>query len=380
LVYASAHVSIPFGCPSDRVFVMGMRASVFVLVCLAYTRGGTYVANEKAEADSLGYRKNSNRASIRSPNWRAVKEEEKMGSGFQSETQYPTRSLTAFFLAFIDLPNPCPLRTVACSPGNVRRLQIGPILPRSRVLFMQQATAPKVKPLQQKRMRKVKIRSRSGGGEKKRVKVQGVADRLRTKTRGEEKQVQNLLASDSLVPWSGAVAVKNSLVKSLKAYVAAVTSKQVICSAVLGGAGNVMAQLVDNGANFDDLELLPPLSYILFSTLYCGGFQPNIYRAFDRWFGEDIGRKIVAEFLAYAPLVYIPSFYMITGAFQGLGWSGSLERLSDLYLSTYLSYFLVWPLPMLVYFRWIPTEYRVGYLSLCGFMEKVVYTFVGRKH
>lgn len=327
---------------------MGMRSSGFVLACLACTRGGAHEI-ERLEADTHAYLKKSQR--LRSP-----RDVEKI-AGSQSAVPNPARSFATLLLAFVgrqhDLAALWRLHRRLC---NSSPLQIVPTLSRSQVLFMRESY--KVKPL-----RRVKVKSLQSK-KVRRVKVQG--------------------AQTVLVPRSGATRGNSlvgefSLQESFKLYVAAVTSQQVVFSAMLGGVGNVAAQLAVNGANFDDLKLVPPLSYFLFSTFYSGGFQPNVYRAMDRLFGEDTVKKLGAEFFAYAPFLYIPSFYIVTGVLQGLGFSGSLERLSDLYRDTYLSYILIWPLPMFVYFRWVPVEYRVAYLSTCGFVEKAVYTLLGMK-
>ncbi len=145
---------------------------------------------------------------------------------------------------------------------------------------------------------------------------------------------------------------------------------------VLSGSADVLVQLVEGARKFQDLDIQRVVSFSLFGLCYCGGFQPNVYKLFDRWFGTSgslkkcVLPKMAADFFAYMPLVYVPSFYMITGMIQGLGFSGSVQRLCLKYRETLLAYFAIWLGPMFVYFRFIPEAQRVLYLSALGFVER----------
>lgn len=163
--------------------------------------------------------------------------------------------------------------------------------------------------------------------------------------------------------------------KAWQACYAACTTKDAIAAGAIGGAADMIVQVI---SNLEPYNYLRTMSFVIFGQFYCGGFQPHVYRGFDRWLGDDILRKLLLEFLIYATIVYIPSFYLITGMLQGLGWSEALASLSTNYVETVVSYFLIWPLPMFVYFRLVPEKARVLYICMFSFVEKMVYSFLAR--
>lgn len=166
---------------------------------------------------------------------------------------------------------------------------------------------------------------------------------------------------------------------AIQSYARACVSQEAFTSCFLGGAADLVVQAASHGS-FENIDYARVLSFMAFGTFYAGSFQPWVYRSFDRLFGDDVPRKLLAEFFAYAPLLYVPSFYIITGLFQGLGWSGSMDKLNDKYVATLLSFFAVWPAPMFAYFKWVPENQRVLFLAICGFIEKIAYSIIGQSN
>lgn len=151
------------------------------------------------------------------------------------------------------------------------------------------------------------------------------------------------------------------------------TSKAALQCCLISGTADVAVQLMSTSAQ--EFNYVRTISFMLFGQLYCGAFQPTVYRRFDRWF-RGLKRKLLAEFLVYMPLVYIPSFYMITGMLQGLGWAGSFAKLCALWSTAIQSEYKIWLIPMIVYFRWVPERYRVLYLSVLGLIERITFSFL----
>jgi len=175
---------------------------------------------------------------------------------------------------------------------------------------------------------------------------------------------------------SAVMLISNAVAKAWRAFVKDLMTATALQAGLIGGTADLLVQVAINGATFASFDLRRCLSFVLFGTCYCGGFQPSVYRLSDRLFGDRVHWKLIAEFCAYGPLVYTPSFYMITGMLQGMGWSGSLENLSCKYLSTQSAYVKLWLLPMAVYFRWVPKKYRVLFLASFGFLEKCIYSYL----
>jgi hypothetical protein len=91
---------------------------------------------------------------------------------------------------------------------------------------------------------------------------------------------------------------------------------------------------------------------------------------------KEVLPKLFVDVFLYEPLMYIPSFYMITGLVQGFGWSGSLSRLMAKYSSTVVSTIGIWLGPLFIYFKWIPMSKRPLFLAVCGFVERCVFSLL----
>jgi protein Mpv17 len=151
----------------------------------------------------------------------------------------------------------------------------------------------------------------------------------------------------------------------------------------IAGSADVTVQLA-NGSKAKDLDLRRTMSLSAFGCFYGGGLQRILYMRFDMWFGigNSMKQTLVKLFMdtfVHAPIVYIPAFYMMTGMIQGLGLSGSYEKLKSKYNETLLSYWLIWPVPMFVCFRYIPETQRVLFISSIAFVEKCVYSYLGNR-
>lgn len=170
--------------------------------------------------------------------------------------------------------------------------------------------------------------------------------------------------------------VAHTVAKAWRVYVKDLMTARALQAGLIGFSADVLVQTIFSGVPLPCLDLRRSLSFFVFGTCYAGGFQPSVYRLSDRIFGSSVFRKTMADMFIYAPFVYIPSFYMITGTFQGLGWSGSLEQLSLKLVTTHLAYLKVWFIPMLVYFRWVPEKSRVLFLACFGFIEKCIYSYL----
>lgn len=190
---------------------------------------------------------------------------------------------------------------------------------------------------------------------------------------GSKVSVQQVLLQEFL---PNGVSFK-SVIVALQAYVENVVTLKAALSAVIAGTANLLAQASGNGWQVDNLDQVQLLSYMMFTVFYSNGFQPNIYRFIEKISGGDNFKKILIDAGVYAPLIYLPAFYFITGTVQGLSLPECAARLVDLWFNSIIAYWEIWPLLMFAYFRWVPEEWRVLYLQICGLLEKSVYTLIG---
>jgi hypothetical protein len=155
----------------------------------------------------------------------------------------------------------------------------------------------------------------------------------------------------------------------------------------IGGAADVVAQIsssapqLQSGLMISSLNWRQTLVMALWAFQYNAGTRQFIDRCFDKWFGagssaRSVALKLFTELFVYAPLVYIPCFYMFVGLLLGQGWSGSVQALSLKFLPTLKAHLAIWLVPMLVYFAWIPENSRVIFRSSCSFVQKILYSLL----
>lgn len=161
-------------------------------------------------------------------------------------------------------------------------------------------------------------------------------------------------------------------------------SNQVFQATSIAGAADAFVQKTSRSHRLKGYDIRRTMSFAAFGMWYCGNVSPFIYRQFDRWFGvgNSLGcvlPKLFSDVFIHAPLLYIPCFYLTIGMVQGKGWSKSIKNLQHMYFPTLLSYIVIWLAPMFFFFRYVPESHRVLYLALVSFVEKSIYSFMGRK-
>ncbi|KAJ8306344.1 hypothetical protein KUTeg_016889, partial [Tegillarca granosa] len=77
---------------------------------------------------------------------------------------------------------------------------------------------------------------------------------------------------------------------------------------------------------------------------------------------KTVFKKIVADQILATPILYA-AFFFGCGMLEGKGVSGSIQEIKDKLLIVYLVDFCVWPAAQYINFNYLPTEYRVLYVS-----------------
>eukprot|EP00442_Polarella_glacialis_P011748 CAMPEP_0115108996 /NCGR_PEP_ID=MMETSP0227-20121206/38372_1 /TAXON_ID=89957 /ORGANISM="Polarella glacialis, Strain CCMP 1383" /LENGTH=269 /DNA_ID=CAMNT_0002507469 /DNA_START=259 /DNA_END=1068 /DNA_ORIENTATION=+ len=129
------------------------------------------------------------------------------------------------------------------------------------------------------------------------------------------------------------------------------------------------------------LDLVRAGSFAAFGFLYGGFIQRLVYLKFDAVFGVQsalavVAKKVAADSLLHAPLMYVPMFYLATGLLQGHGLSASVDRLNSNYSDTLRTYLMIWPGAMFAMFRYVPERKRCIFLACCAFFEKAIYSWL----
>lgn len=130
------------------------------------------------------------------------------------------------------------------------------------------------------------------------------------------------------------------------------------------------------------LDILRTFSFGAFSFMYGGFIQRAVYRLFDAYVGMGgcpllVAKKVALDTFVHAPIMYIPIFYMTTGLVQGKGTQGSFDFLCLKFHETMVAYFIIWPIPMAICFRFVPESFRVVSIAFCAYFEKVIFSYIG---
>ena len=148
-------------------------------------------------------------------------------------------------------------------------------------------------------------------------------------------------------------------------------------AAVLGGAGDFVAQLAESASKPNKAEAKVTLdptrsaSMIAFSAIYTGAFQAwwintlqeNVHLADPVL---DAAVKTGLCQFGTIPLVYMPLFFLITGAVRGMGLEASIANGKENYVRIYSRNVLFW-IPVQMYqFLFVSPEWQIPFLCAGG--------------
>ena len=93
----------------------------------------------------------------------------------------------------------------------------------------------------------------------------------------------------------------------------------------------------------------------------------------ERWF-ERSALKVAFDQFVYTPVVYIPSFYLVTGELRGQTLSSIWEDLfvNGLLAATTEESWLIWIPAQAITFTIVPPQLRVAFVAAVGFVWNMV--------
>jgi protein Mpv17 len=150
----------------------------------------------------------------------------------------------------------------------------------------------------------------------------------------------------------------------------------VATAAVLGGAGDFVAQLAESatktgsaGRKFDSTR---GLSMIAFSAIYTGAFQAwwiSTLQANVHMSNQVLDAAVKTGLCQFGtiPLVYMPTFFLVTGAVRGMDLQASFENGKQNYLRIYSRNVLYWIPVQMCQFLYVPQEWQIPFLCAGGF-------------
>jgi len=136
-----------------------------------------------------------------------------------------------------------------------------------------------------------------------------------------------------------------------------------------------------SSSNMGGFDFRRAASYGAFGFFYSGFVSRLFYLKADSVFGVQstfavVSKKMAADTLVHAPLLYVPVFYLMTGLCQGHSLLDTLDRLNSQYLDTLKAYCMIWPGAIFVMFWAVPERNRIIFTSCCGFFEKCIYSWL----
>ena len=160
---------------------------------------------------------------------------------------------------------------------------------------------------------------------------------------------------------------------------------KIATAAVLGAAGDAVAQLTEAAQKRSELlsafDANRALSMVAFSAVYTGAFQAW-------WIGTLQENVHLADPIADAavktglcqfgtiPLVYMPTFFLITGAVRGMDLQTAVENAKAQYFRIYLRNVGYWIPVQMVQFFYLPQEWHITFLCVAGFVWSIILSSV----
>jgi len=158
---------------------------------------------------------------------------------------------------------------------------------------------------------------------------------------------------------------------------------KMLTAAILVSLGDGVSQVTEAKGEGFRYDIQRGLSFAVFGAVYTGAFQhwwfltlneavtvpPDADNA-QLWMVASI-KTILCQF-GTIPLVYIPLFFLLTGALRGLSPEQSFKRASELYeplLKRNISYWI--PVQM-GQFLFVDPQWQVPYVCIAGFVWSIV--------
>mmetsp|Transcript_20814 Transcript_20814/g.39676 ORF Transcript_20814/g.39676 Transcript_20814/m.39676 type:complete len:325 (+) Transcript_20814:76-1050(+) len=171
------------------------------------------------------------------------------------------------------------------------------------------------------------------------------------------------------------------LVRVLQAIVSALFTRKAVMATAIGIGADLCAQLIAGARVLDDWIPRQTLSMAIWSWTYTGTARPYVDRGFDLICGKGTSTREVlfkqfVELFLFKPFCHVPALYMATGMMAGKGFLGSWHKLCSVYGQTMVFSWALWPVPLYVYFRYIPYKHRVLFYSIFAFIQKCGFSYL----
>ena len=181
--------------------------------------------------------------------------------------------------------------------------------------------------------------------------------------------------------------------------IAAPVPTKIATAAALGGAGDLIAQLAESSEGILAIQRAPDsesasgsavlnavmqrydrsrgMAMVAFSGAYTGAFQAwwigvlqqNIHLPYQ--FADAALKTVLCQF-GSIPLVYMPAFFLITGAVRGMSVEASIANGRANYVRIYSRNVGYWiPVQMLQFF-YVPQEWQISFLCAAGLVWSII--------
>lgn len=189
----------------------------------------------------------------------------------------------------------------------------------------------------------------------------------------EDKELQDSAVAS--VPGKGLASKFQAIFSTLK-------TKKPWMACAIGIGADLCAQVIAGARGPADWIPRQTLSMAIWSLGYTGMCRPLVDRMFDRICGkgtstQEVFRKSLFELFLFKPFIHVPTLYMCTGMMSGKGFLGSWHKMCHVYTETMTFCWLLWPVPLYIYFKHIPYgNARVLFYSIIAFVQKCGFSYL----
>mmetsp|Transcript_24548 Transcript_24548/g.49029 ORF Transcript_24548/g.49029 Transcript_24548/m.49029 type:complete len:270 (+) Transcript_24548:7-816(+) len=169
-----------------------------------------------------------------------------------------------------------------------------------------------------------------------------------------------------------------------EALIVAPVATKAATAAGLGLLGDSIAQVAEKKGETFDFDWGRSGGMALFALVYTGFFQAWWIEQLGKWVHMDsaLAEAAVKTFLCQfgsIPLIYMPTFFLITGALRGEVAEAITDRARRDYMRIYTRNVGFWIPVQMVQFFYIAPSWQITYLSAMGLVWNTILSLIGMR-
>jgi len=157
-----------------------------------------------------------------------------------------------------------------------------------------------------------------------------------------------------------------------------------VAGGALGAGGDIICQNLIEGAQVLEMDAPRFTGMTTFSAFYASTFSVWIFGLYPRILPKSMMKSRAREGIAsslldccvHSPILYLPAFYVWTGAFQGRTPSQSIETYKKQFKDVMTSLIVIWIPVQTLNFSIVPRPFRVVFVNAANLVWNAVLDYL----